>query len=480
MEDNEAPRDLTNDQTSKLQTLLHKVLNNDQSEDASDILDYSLAMVSNGKSVKYIADELKSMEMDICAGSVADEMGTVIGSFLRNMPSEALTSTAAEPKEEESNENQESLDSGSKMKSLKATRGENALTMSGALGTKKKPKKDNPKVKPRHNALMASGALGSSREGNGGNKSKLQSQSKNNRPNPKKGGGGNGRSIASEAFKRLAQQRDHERPSPRGRGGGRGGRGGRGGERRHDNRVGGRDGRGDGRGHQDRHGGRKRQGDWDERNGRDPGPGRNGAGRMRGGRGHDNDGKQSDFNSRDRNAGRMSTGRDDFRNKGGRGSEFGRGPSSWNENKRARVIEQQGEHFNNQMQWQDNASDLNKGPQNYSYVRNASRGGRGSGSEINSTTPMVPSGTKIAPKPSTNQATQEAAAASPSPLIASEFGTAKLSYGGRGYGGFGGRGFRGRGRGGRGFPGRGNVVAMLAAKTWTRSKPTTGEDSSGT
>lgn len=470
MEENEAPRDLTTDQTSKLQTLLHKVLNNDQSEDASDILDYSLAMVSNGKSVKYIADELKSMEMDICAGSVADEMGTAIGSFLRNMPSEALTLNAAEPKE------------GSKMKSLKATRGENALTMSGALGTKKKPTRDNSKVKTRHNALMASGALGSSRDGNGGNKSKFQSQSKNNRPNPKKGGGGNGRSIASEAFKRLAQQRDHERPSPRGRGGGRSGRGGRGGDRRHDNREGVRDGRGDGRGHRDQHGGRKRQGNWDERNGRNPGPGRNGDGdgRIRGGRGHDNDGIKSNFDSRDRNVGRMSTGRDGFRNLGGGGSEFERGPSSWNENKRARVIQQQGEQFNNQTQWQGNARDLNKRPQNYSYVRNPSRGGRGSGSEINSTTPKAPSGTKSAPKPSTNQATQEAAAASPSPLIASEFGTAKLSYGGRGYGAFAGRGFRGRGRGGRGFPGRGDVVAMLAAKTWTRSKPTAGEKSSGT
>lgn len=66
MDDISATRKLTTPETTKLRSLLKSKLNlanaddkQQAEEDASDLLDYTFAMIANGKDVKYVTDELK-------------------------------------------------------------------------------------------------------------------------------------------------------------------------------------------------------------------------------------------------------------------------------------------------------------------------------------------------------------------------------------------------------------------------------------
>ena len=66
MDDISATRKLTTSETTKLRSLLKSKLNlanaedkQQAEEDASDLLDYTFAMIANGKNVKYVTDELK-------------------------------------------------------------------------------------------------------------------------------------------------------------------------------------------------------------------------------------------------------------------------------------------------------------------------------------------------------------------------------------------------------------------------------------
>eukprot|EP00569_Conticribra_weissflogii_P004429 CAMPEP_0171348322 /NCGR_PEP_ID=MMETSP0878-20121228/30509_1 /TAXON_ID=67004 /ORGANISM="Thalassiosira weissflogii, Strain CCMP1336" /LENGTH=105 /DNA_ID=CAMNT_0011852629 /DNA_START=226 /DNA_END=540 /DNA_ORIENTATION=- len=96
-----APRKLTNEETTRLRSLLRSELRlppaakdthggsgssqvsigsddplaQQAEEDAADLLDYTFAMIANGKDVGYVVEELKSMEMDICDGEAAERMG---------------------------------------------------------------------------------------------------------------------------------------------------------------------------------------------------------------------------------------------------------------------------------------------------------------------------------------------------------------------------------------------------------------------
>lgn len=456
----EKPRTLTDEESAQLHSKLSTCLlkNSDGStteEDANDLLDYALAMVTNGKSVDYIVNDLKNMGMDhICDEDASVKIGKMINEFLNKDNSAEVTDqsniiSAGTP----------TTNTSKKIISLKS-KTENALTMSGALGSaKKKEKKDDKKG----NALTMSGALGTSRDGS--KKETKKENKQNDNPGKNKGSNnrnnnnknkrvGDGRSIASEAFKKLTQQRDNdnnfkEKKNMRnGSGSGNAQISGRGGRGRDHN-----DERNSGRGGQRGAGG--------------PGRGRGGGRGDMSGR-HDNEQRLAgqkrmhdetqSYSERQRGGrGDQDFGRGRGRGRGdqsfGRGA--GRGRSQWQSNN----IFEHNKRSRHEDHHSETAESYNQSYQNEWHTGGRGRGmsgGRGRGRD-NSTT---------------HESTQAAAEVSPSPLVAAEFGT-KLSYSGRG------NLFRGGGRGfgrGRGFPGRTNVAAMLAAKTWTRSKANEGDN----
>lgn len=55
-------------------------------EDVSDLLDYTLAMLSNGKSVDYAIQELINMEIDFCTSVTAHRVGEKLAGYLRSLP----------------------------------------------------------------------------------------------------------------------------------------------------------------------------------------------------------------------------------------------------------------------------------------------------------------------------------------------------------------------------------------------------------
>jgi len=90
----DSPRKLSDLQSSELRSLLHLELqqSNPQiddvidDEDAPDLLDYALVMVTNGKAVSYIVSELEKLEMDICSNETAGRIGSGIGTYLQSTP----------------------------------------------------------------------------------------------------------------------------------------------------------------------------------------------------------------------------------------------------------------------------------------------------------------------------------------------------------------------------------------------------------
>jgi hypothetical protein len=595
----EISRSLTEDQSRKLKSQIFQIIR-DQSEDASDLIDYVLAMFVNGKNVDYIVNELKDMEMDFCGPQVSEEIGRIVVQFLRNVRDD---SGRDPPAGGETRNNRsggdgrggggEGIQENSKIVSLKKVNPtNNALTMSGALGTK--PSKGN--------ALTMSRALGASRQGgrvvSGKDRSSTtdkSSKEENTRRDhggtrgrledmPSRSGsrGGGNRSMASEAFKRMGQHVDRDR-------GGRGsaGSGGRFMDRRMEETRG---GRGRGRGHdRDRDRVGNRGGRVDNEGGlgaRGSGPGRGGGGdRIRERDAHHGSGR-GDYRGRDRdgnwNGGRVekmsspqawgrkeqiSTDRGRGRDReGGKFYNSGRGREQLTSprmqdrmeqgpSKRARTEQKdssqqptdvdnkdlmsttdqnQDQQQEGQEQQEYDQDQYDYGQEQYGYGQDqyaygqeqyayydwnnwndgsyyydpyynpyywgghssggyysgrgrgrgrGGRGGRGRGGteeksetvpedkQLDTSEEQPENGSTVVDTTVTNDpSTLAAAQASPSPLVAAQFGT-KLSYsGGRGF-----RGGRGRGRGrGRGTwtRGGGTVAAKLAAMSWSRSKNT--------
>lgn len=450
-DDISAPRKLTSTETTKLRSLLKSKLNLHSSsntttdkqqaeEDASDLLDYTFAMIANGKNVRYVVDELKSMEMDVCDGKSADMLGRTLGKYLKD------------------------LNGGS--------------GSGGGVGGDNK-KKDGSSGSL--NALANSGALGSSRIGGGRGGGNQQQHNNNSNDNPAQRNNDN--------FGGRGGNFDNSR----GRGGGRmGGRG---------NDYDGRGGRGGGPGRQQRslHGAAF---DRLNRGTRPPQDHRNFGGR--GGRQQQQQQQHNSRPMDNNRGGSFGGRNNDRGGRGGRNTNMGGGrgnfrdaPQHQQHNKRKGRDEKEEspqdfvstamEHGlasyrnNNQQQqskrprYDDNIrnNDDQHMDEDYdswqgrgrgggrSFGRGrGGRGGRGSGGrgrnsyEQNSTYHESEEGTS---------ATEEAAAVSESPLVQQSFGRGS---GGRGFY-RGGRGGRGRGRG---RAGRAEVLEAVKAKTWVRPR----------
>jgi len=514
----EESRSLTDEQSSALKNELAKIING---ADAADLIDYILAMVVNGKEEGYIVQELKDMDMEVCNGTVSDQVGNLLGEFykaLDDVSPDAVKEVPTEMPEESSPKVETSGEdaSGKKVTSFKKTSAKNPLTTSGALGAKKS----------KGNALTMSGALGAARKGDKSvpkekeapknidkkNERKIQRPDKKNsdRGGRESSGGRNdrgdrndrggrnddrgGRSFASEAFKRLAQQRDrdprdrHQGRGPNGRSdrGNDGGRHGRGRDtnngRGRDMNRGGRD-MTNGRGRDTNRGGRGAMGRGigrgiDHSGGRDNDQKRQferddfgSGGRSGNGRGHDqnqnkrarlqNDNQQQqqqpqqqqENNGVEGNA-EYQTQQEDY------GYNEGYGYNDWSWDNSGYYYDQYYDPYYDPSSWRGGGRQFGRGRGRNSWGRG---GGRGRGQEgANATGDALEadkSGANV-----TDPSTLAAAEASPSPLVAAEF-SAKLSYsgGGRGRSFRGGRG-RGRGRG------RGHVAAKVASMSWSRSK----------
>jgi hypothetical protein len=445
----EEQRILTPDETAAIKTKLSNVLQN-TSEDASDLLEYTLAMIVNGKTVDYIVDELKSMEMDICGPEACDTIGNEILRFLN-----------------ESDKKKTSMEK-NKIQFNKSSV-ENALTKSGALGTKKPS-----------NALTMSGALGASRQTDGKKDQSIDKQrgpddrNLSDRARDRQGRGNRGgRSIASEAFNRLSgqRQRDDKRGGQSGRGGG-------------------RDGGQFGRGGRGERGGRGR--DWSQpvqpnKRGRDENNHHAGSGR----------GKDTNIPNKKTKGNEVSMNQDREHKK-----QDGQENLEYQEYGEEYYEGYGGYDYNAWNGWDDGSGFYNY-PYGYAgydpsywnagypirggHGRGRGRGGRGgrgrgrggdaqqvdATGQANGESEVVTGesndavGNEGGPTAQTtaDESTIAAAAVSASPLVGAHFSRYSYSSSGRTPGR--GRGGRGRGRGGRAL-----VAERLAAMSWSRSKAT--------
>ena len=95
-----APRELTQDEISSLRVQLKSKLNitnPSQEEDASDLLDYAIGMVSDiGQTVGYMMKELLFMEMEVFTSDVADSFGKCLAAFLIDIGGGVTTLTLAQ------------------------------------------------------------------------------------------------------------------------------------------------------------------------------------------------------------------------------------------------------------------------------------------------------------------------------------------------------------------------------------------------
>ena len=484
-----ASRKLTDEETADLRSIILKDFkySTEEKEDVDDLLDYTFAMVSNGKTLSYIVQELVSMEMDVCNETKARGVAMQIANYLQEH-----VNRVQEPVEgKQESHHVVSLkvcciqwiplctmlaitcSSYHFHSFLQATGEGNALTKSGALGSsrergkKGETKKDDSKKGDRGNRNPTdnrrdkdSGNLRNSRNRNDRRAGRGRATASE--------AGGRGRATASEAFERLSGNRN-DRQGGRGNDHHRGGRGG--------DRGSGRGGRGEmwrgGRGDMGRGGprdmGRGGRASPDPRGGGKGGRGTplSGSRRSReemraeedfipaGGRGGRGDGR---FGSRGR--GRDGGGR------GGPRSDYEEG------NKRQRIDDsgwgQQGGYYDES--W-NGYGGYDEGYYDYNW-RGGFRGGRGRGSSGRGrggrSARGFPPGEGIEHEngmeavangegPEGGVGAFQAAAGHPSPIVAASFG---------------GRGYRGRGRGGRGGRSayRAQVASMLASKSWVRPK----------
>lgn len=95
-----ASRKLSEEEASELRELLISQLSysKDEQEDVNDLLDYTFAMTSNGKSLSYMVEELVSMEMSVCQEPQAHLIAKQIATFLEERVNQVQSE---EPEEEE-------------------------------------------------------------------------------------------------------------------------------------------------------------------------------------------------------------------------------------------------------------------------------------------------------------------------------------------------------------------------------------------
>lgn len=167
-------RKLNAEEVSKLNGVLQTTLQNNSNssssqEDLKDLLEYLVAMVSNGKTIEYIKTELISMEMDTVCDIVV--VGNCIKDFIGGML-----------ENEDETEKEEEDDSGHpRMKLLKSKIANNALTQSGALGSSRIKSDDKPPAKKaqQNKKTLASSAfqrLANNKQKQHQNKQKQQQQ----------------------------------------------------------------------------------------------------------------------------------------------------------------------------------------------------------------------------------------------------------------------------------------------------------------
>mmetsp|Transcript_197 Transcript_197/g.301 ORF Transcript_197/g.301 Transcript_197/m.301 type:complete len:573 (+) Transcript_197:52-1770(+) len=560
-------RKLSEEQTINLRSLIYKELTvnisgRDLEDDASDLLDYALAMIANGKGVDYIIDELSSMEMEVCNADAARRIGNIISEFMQQFGNgenlsggNSMQEVADDAPLEEKKKDSTSTTSANKKISLRSVKS-NALTMSGALGQSRVTKKEHAKEskkgqvkesnkglvkeskkeqvreskkdqakeskKEHNNAEIMSRALSCTREG--GKKQSNQQKGKLNKNNLKKGENEkrnqtknqrNGdkvhssnksnkhskkenikqndkasRSLASQAFQRLAAD------SARGKDD----------YPRRDERRGGRDRNAGGRTQgMEFHGGRNGRRERNFRSDGDTGP--NNDSRLNPSNDRNKMGMRKRQNSKFEDE-RHGNGNQDShhynkktkfeRNNHGQNNnserlnsnnlqnvvrndvdqQSKRDPNGFDASQRNSFSEAYNQHSGNSL-YRRNSRNHGRG-RGGPHEMSGRGGGRGRGEGRGSTFPETAVENKLENVLEFDKSTISAAEASPSPLVGATF--SNYFPGGRSYV-YPARGFHGRGRGrgfsGRGFPGRVDVAAIFASKTWTRSKDTKEESKSG-
>lgn len=83
---------------SHLRSVLFEALKTEMTEDASDIVDYTITMVENGKSAIYIVDELATLQMEICDEAMASKLGEKVSSYCVEDNAEEQRSIKSETK----------------------------------------------------------------------------------------------------------------------------------------------------------------------------------------------------------------------------------------------------------------------------------------------------------------------------------------------------------------------------------------------
>ena len=66
----------------KLKPLFKDAGENATEEDVNDILDYTFAMVNNGKTMEYVVQELVGMEMDFCPEETAHKVAKLVAEYI--------------------------------------------------------------------------------------------------------------------------------------------------------------------------------------------------------------------------------------------------------------------------------------------------------------------------------------------------------------------------------------------------------------
>lgn len=442
---------------------LKKVFEKDLSElveddgEMSDLLNFTVVMIQNGKSVPEMEKELH----DIYGGEYSKRIGALLVAYFEKNKSPGENSEGqVNPKQTDN----KSTDKAPRVKSLKSSSEGNALTMSGALGSTREGGKSKTNRAESSKMRKDNNNNNNNRNGKAGNRN--DSKQENNFV--EKG------DRRKKAFDRLTSRESRERRDNRRERGG---------------RYGGRDNNSGGRGNRHDNGGRvsgyRRGRDEDDEIEVEEDFINTEHARGRGGR--------SNFDGRGLGRGRSNRGGRDG-GRGGRFSRHGRGHSGDSSHKRQRVSEgknsggdgNEGNDFENQPFESDFQNGDYPDGEGYSYGggygnyhggqggrygrgRGRGRGrfgGRGYG-RFGDTQPSEHQengeGTEDGEKGENNK---------------EEVGDGpNLSYSGRGYGRGRGRGY-GRGRG-RGFHrgGRGYVANMIASKSWVKPKKDEGTGS---
>jgi hypothetical protein len=197
---------LTEDQTVSLTSAIHDILSAEveEEEDVSDIIEYAIAVIQNGKSVDYCMDELSGM--GLLTSETIEHIGKILNEFLLSLSenkSAAIDGSTADS------------DVTGRIAVIKTSSRENALTMSGALssarpGEKKEQKQQDKKQQLRKkqgkrggqdsyankNEARSDAVSSENAVANINNKQSTSNSKVNNRK----------RSLASEAFSRLAKK----------------------------------------------------------------------------------------------------------------------------------------------------------------------------------------------------------------------------------------------------------------------------------